>query len=59
MAKYNEELKLLVVQSYTEGQQASIPNLSARQFQAERPSQRWVTDVMEFNVRGEKLYLSP
>lgn len=58
MAKYNEEFKLLVVLSYTAGQQA-IPNLLARQFQAERPSQRRVTDVMEFNVRGEKLYLSP
>ncbi|MDP3533955.1 MAG: IS3 family transposase [Halomonas sp.] len=41
------------------GQQASVPNLLARQFQAERPNQRWVTDVTEFNVRGEKLYLSP
>ncbi|MBT2772739.1 IS3 family transposase [Halomonas sp. ISL-60] len=41
------------------GQQASVPNLLARQFQAERPNQKWVTDVTEFNVRGEKLYLSP
>lgn len=35
------------------------PNLLARQFEAERPNQKWVTDVTEFNVRGEKLYLSP
>jgi transposase InsO family protein len=41
------------------GQQAHVPNLLARQFQAERPNQKWVTDVTEFNVRGEKLYLSP
>lgn len=41
------------------GLQASVPNLLARQFQAERPNQRWVTDVTQFNVRGEKLYLSP
>ena len=41
------------------GQQASMPNSLARQFQAERPNQKWVTDVTEFNVRGEKLYLSP
>ncbi|WP_244147848.1 IS3 family transposase [Vreelandella zhanjiangensis] len=41
------------------GQPASVPNLLARQFQAERPNQKWVTDVTEFNVRGEKLYLSP
>lgn len=35
------------------------PNLLARQFKAERPNQKWVTDVTEFNVRGQKLYLSP
>src|SRR5690606_35604603 len=36
-----------------------VPNLLARQFQADQPNQKWVTDVTEFNVRGEKLYLSP
>ena len=41
------------------GQQASIPNVLNRQFQAQRPNQKWVTDVTEFKVRGEKLYLSP
>ena len=30
-----------------------------RQFKAEQPNQKWVTDVTEFNIRGEKLYLSP
>lgn len=41
------------------GQQAKVPNVLARQFQAQQPNQKWVTDVTEFNVRGEKLYLSP
>jgi transposase InsO family protein len=41
------------------GQQANVPNILERQFQAERPNQKWVTDVTEFNVRGQKLYLSP
>lgn len=41
------------------GQQANVPNILARQFLAQRPNQKWVTDVTEFNVRGEKLYLSP
>lgn len=41
------------------GPQAQVPNILARQFQAERPHQKWVTDVTEFNVRGQKLYLSP
>jgi putative transposase len=36
-----------------------VPNVLNRQFKADRPNQKWVTDVTEFNVRGEKLYLSP
>lgn len=35
------------------------PDLLQRQFQAERPNQKWVTDVTEFRVNGQKLYLSP
>ncbi len=34
-------------------------NFLARQFEADKPNQKWVTDVTEFNVRGQKLYLSP
>ena len=33
-------------------------NVLARDFRAERPNEKWVTDVTEFNVPGEKLYLS-
>ncbi|WP_141717173.1 IS3 family transposase [Burkholderia cenocepacia] len=35
------------------------PNDLARQFHADRPNEKWVTDVTEFNVDGRKLYLSP
>lgn len=35
------------------------PDLLQRQFRAERPNQKWVTDVTEFRVNGQKLYLSP
>ena len=35
------------------------PNLLQRNFRAEKPNQKWVTDVTEFNLFGEKLYLSP
>lgn len=35
------------------------PNLLNRQFAAQRPNEKWVTDVTEFNVKGQKLYLSP
>ena len=35
------------------------PNLLNRDFRAEKPNQKWVTDVTEFSLLGEKLYLSP
>ena len=35
------------------------PNLLNRNFCAEKPNQKWVTDVTEFNLFGQKLYLSP
>lgn len=33
------------------------PNLLNRNFVATKPNQKWVTNVTEFNVRGEKVYL--
>jgi transposase InsO family protein len=41
------------------GQLAAAPNLLNRQFDANGANQKWVTDVTEFNVGGNKLYLSP
>ncbi len=37
----------------------AAPNLLKRQFDAAGINQKWVTDVTEFKVAGEKLYLSP
>jgi putative transposase len=37
----------------------AAPNILQRQFNADKANQKWVTDVTEFNVAGEKLYLSP
>lgn len=37
----------------------TAPNLLERDFEAERPNQKWVTDVTEFSLFGQKLYLSP
>ena len=34
-------------------------NLLNRDFEAEKPNQKWVTDVTEFSLFGTKLYLSP
>lgn len=37
----------------------AAPNLLKREFEAAQPNQKWVTDVTEFKVGGQKLYLSP
>lgn len=34
-------------------------NILGRDFKAERPSQKWATDVSEFRVKDKKLFLSP
>lgn len=35
------------------------PNILERDFKANKPNEKWVTDVTEFHLFGEKLYLSP
>jgi putative transposase len=45
--------------SYKGAVGVAAPNILARQFDAQQINQKWVTDVTEFNVAGEKLYLSP
>lgn len=35
------------------------PNILNRDFKTEAPNEKWVTDITEFKLLGEKLYLSP
>ena len=35
------------------------PNVIGRDFKADKPNQKWTTDVTEFSLFGRKLYLSP
>jgi transposase InsO family protein len=35
------------------------PNILDRNFMSEKPNEKWVTDITEFKLFGEKLYLSP
>lgn len=35
------------------------PNILERNFEANKPNQKWVTDITEFSLFGQKLYLSP
>ncbi len=34
------------------------PNILARHLQADKPNEKWVTDMTEFKLFGQKLYLS-
>lgn len=57
------QLKSLVrpkkYRSYKGSIEGIAPNFLQQQFSAQRPNQKWVTDVTEFHVYGQKLYLSP
>jgi putative transposase len=46
-------------QSYKGSVGKAAPNLLERNFAAKAPNQKWVTDVTEFNIKGERVYLSP
>jgi putative transposase len=37
----------------------AAPNILNRHFRAQKPNQKWVTDITEFKLFGQKLYLSP
>lgn len=45
--------------SYRGNVGTAAPNILSRDFSAEKPNQKWVTDVTEFSLFGQKLYLSP
>ena len=45
--------------SYKEEVGKIAPNLLNRDFQAEKPNQKWGTNVTEFSLFEQKLYLSP
>jgi putative transposase len=52
-------VKIKRYQSYKGEAGRTAPNRLKRQFHAAQPNEKWVTDVTEFKVAGEKLYLSP
>ena len=45
--------------SYKGEQGKGADNELNREFRAEKPNQKWVTDITEFRLFGQKLYLSP
>ena len=37
----------------------AVPNLIKRKFHAEKPNEKWLTDITEFQIPNAKIYLSP
>ena len=37
----------------------AVPNEIHRDFHADKPNEKWLTDITEFNLGNEKVYLSP
>jgi len=45
--------------SYRGGAGITAPNVLERNFNATKPDEKWATDVTEFKVRDQRVYLSP
>lgn len=53
------QVRMLKYRSYKGDVGRIAENLLKRDFSASAPNRKWVTDVTEFSLFGEKLYLSP
>lgn len=53
------KVRMKKYQSYNGEVGKIAPNLLERDFGAKNPDEKWVTDVTEFSLFGQKLYLSP
>lgn len=57
--KLKSIIRVKKYRSYKGEQGRIASNVLNRSFKADKPNQKWATDVTEFNVAGKKLYLSP
>lgn len=57
--KLKSIIRVKKYKSYKDEQGSIAPNILNRDLTAGQPNQKWATDVTEFNVSGQKLYLSP
>ena len=53
------EVRMKTYRSYKGNVGIAAPNILQRDFQANKMNQKWVTDITEFHLFGEKRYLSP
>lgn len=59
MLNLKSEVRMKKYKSYRGTVGKVAPNILNRNFKASKPNEKWVTDVTEFSLFGEKLYLSP
>ena len=59
MGLYSRIRKKRMYSSFKESKITAEPDLIKGIFAADAPNEKWHTDVTEFNLRGEKIYLSP
>ena len=52
-------IRIKKYRSYRGDPGKTAPNILERNFKTDQPNKKWATDVTEFNVSGNKLYLSP
>lgn len=52
-------VRLKKYRSYRRRTGRAAPNILKRDFKASKPNEKLVTDITEFHLFGEKLYLSP
>lgn len=52
-------IKLKKFRSYLGGISPAVPNLTKRDFHADKPNREWLTDVAGFSILAGKIYLSP
>lgn len=53
------EVRMKKYRSYKGNVGTVAPNILQRDFKADKMNQKWVTDITEFHLFGEKRYLSP
>ena len=61
IAKIKERIKILFFENHKRLGEISpaVPNEVQRDFHADKPNKKWLTDITEFKIGEEKVYLSP
>ncbi len=55
----SKTIKMRKYNSYHGEISPAVPNILQRNFKADKPNEKWVTDITEFSIPAGKIYLSP